>query len=171
MGNPFATPFVKQLEHDVQLIEGFIAIDGSHNVIGQAPVSAPVGAGPYSLCKGLMKSVGIAGAVVTQPYQSTGFYQFTLDEPWTALLGFQLTLYDQGAVALPGWGIKANVKGVTTTGANGGRANGVDPGTDGTITAQTLQIKFRTVSSGALVDLAVSTGFWMRLLLKRSVIF
>lgn len=153
------------LEHDVTLVQGFIAIDGAHNVIGQAPVVAPIGSGPYSQCKGLLNAVGIAGAVVTQPYQSTGFYQFTLDAPWMALLNWNVELLDQGAVAQPSWGMKANVRGNTTS-----ADAGVQPGTDPTIAAQTIQLKFRTGSSGALVDLTVSTGFWIQLWLKRSAI-
>ena len=172
MGNPFGTAFArKHLEHDVQDIFGFIALDGSSNVIGQAPVAAPVGAGPYSLCKGLMKSVGIAGAVVTQPHTSTGLYTFILDEPWVALLGVNVTLLDPGAAALPMWSCKANVRNATTTGPNGGRPNGADPGTDSTIAAQNVQIRFRTVATGALIDPTVSTGFWLSLLLKRTAVY
>jgi hypothetical protein len=166
MGNPLASIQFKHLEHDVQLLSGFIALDGASNVIGQAPVSAPVGAGPYSLCKGLMKSVGIAGAVVTQPHQSTGLYQFTLDEPWMALLWAHVTLFDPGAAALPVATVRANVRGNTT----GPRA-GVDPGTETTLLAQTVYVRFRTPATGALIDPAVSTGFWLNLLLKRTAIY
>lgn len=165
MGNPFGSANLVHLEHDVTIIEGFIAIDGLHNVIGQAPTAAPLGSGPYSLCKGLMKSVGIAGAVVTQPYQSTGFYQFTLDEPWNCLLGYNVDLYEQGAVAIPNWGINANVR-ANTTSADAG----VRPGTNPAIAAQTIQLKFRNASSGAAADITASTGFWLQLVLKRTAI-
>lgn len=165
MGNPFATNGIKTLEHDVQDISGFIAIDGAKNVIGKIPVLAAPGAGPYSRCKGLDKAIGMAGAVVTQPYISTGLYRFTLDEPWIGLIGAEVTLLDQGAVAIPTWTIKANVR-ATQTAADAGRV----PGTDPTIAIQTIELRFRLASSGALTDIAVSTGFWLRLLLLRSAV-
>jgi hypothetical protein len=167
MGNPLATGFVKTLEHDVQLVEGFIAIDGAANVIGLAPTAAPVGAGPYTLCKGLSNAIGIAGAVVTQPRQSAGFYQFTLDEPWQALLDGQATLYDQGAVVQLIPSVKANVRNNTT----GPRA-GVDPGTEtGLGASRIVQVRFRHPTTGALTDLAANTGFWLRLMLKRTAVY
>lgn len=171
-GNNIASPFVKHLEHDVQLLSGFIALDGSSNVIGQAPVAAAVGAGPYSLCKGLLKNVGIAGAVVYQPHTTTGTYIFVLDEAWMALLDWRVGLLDQGAVTGVQASCKANVRGTQVTGPNGGKPNGADPGTDPTIAAQNVQIRFRaSIAGGALVDPVVSTGFWLSLLLKRSAIY
>src|SRR5215472_3504051 len=119
-GNNTTSPFVKHLERDVQLIAGFIALDGSSNVIGVAPPLAPPGSGPYTLCKGLTKAIGTAGAVVTQPHTSTGLYTFTLDEAWTALLGARVILLDPGAVALPTPTVTANVMAGTTVGPNGG---------------------------------------------------
>ncbi len=162
-GNNVSTPSVKHLEHDVFDIFGFIAIDGSHNVVGQMPNTPPIATQVYSRCKGLLKSVGIAGAVVTQPYQSTGFYQFTLDEPWFALLDWDVSPLDQGAVALPSPSIKANVRANTN-----GYLAGIMPGTDTSIAAQTVQLRFRLPTTGALTDLAVSTGFWIRLRLLRT---
>lgn len=170
MGNPLTTNGIGHYEHDVRLLTGFIALDGASNVIGQAPVSAPVGAGPYSLLKGLMKSVGIAGAVVTQPHTSTGLYTFLLDEPWVALLDWKVSLLDPGAVAIPAATVTANVRGSQTTGPNAGSPNGADPGTDPTIAAQTVQVRFRTVATGALIDPTVSKGFWLSLLMKRTII-
>lgn len=169
----FASPFIKHLEHDVQLIAGFIAIDGSSNVIGTAPTAAstPVGAGPYSLCKGLLGNVGPAGAVVYQPHTATGVYTFVLDKAWYALLAADITLLDPGAVALPGWTVTANVRASTATGPNGGRPNGADPGTSAAIAAQNVIVRFRTVATGAAVDPTVSTGFWIKLLLKRTANF
>lgn len=168
MGNPFATGFVKHLEHDIQALYAFFALDGSSNVIGQAPTNAPVGTGPYSLCKGMGKALGIAGAVVTQPHTSTGLYTFSLDEPWQALIGVDLGFFDQGAVQQLTWSCRANVRSNTT----GPRA-GVDPGTEtGLGVNQAVQIRFRTnIAGGALTDPAVSTGFWLALILKRTAIF
>lgn len=171
-GNRIYTEFVKHSEHDVVEIFGFIALDGSSNVIGQAPTSAPVGAGPYTLCKGLCNAIGIAGAVVTQPHTSTGLYTFTLDEAWMALLDWDVGMLDQGAVTGVQASCKANVRGTQVTGPNGGRPNGADPGTDPTIAPQNVQIRFRaSIAGGALVDPQPSTGFWLRLLLKRSGIY
>lgn len=171
-GSANQSPYVSHLEHDVCIRAGFIALDGSSNVIGQAPVSAPVGAGPYSLCKGLLKNVGIAGAVVYQPHISTGLYTFVLDEPWMALLGVEVTLLDQGTVTGVQVSCKANVRATQVAGPNGGKPNGADPGTDPTIAAQNVQIRFRaSIAGGALVDPVASTGFWIKLLLKRSAIY
>jgi hypothetical protein len=117
------------------------------------------------LCKGLTKAIGIAGAVKTQPYQSTGFYQFTLDKPWFALLHASVVLLDQGANACPVACINANVRN-NTTGADAG----VQPGTDPTIAAQIVNVKFRLPTTGALTDLQVSTGFWLFLFFKRTAI-
>ena len=161
-------PFVKHLERDVQLVAGFIALDGSSNVIGIAPTTAPVGTGPYTMCKGLAKAIGVAGAVIKQPHTATGTYVFTLDEAWMALLGARVTLLDPGAVALPAATVTANVMASTAVGPNGGYGNGVNPGTSASITAQTVNVFFRTVATGALIDPTVSTGFWLELLLKRS---
>lgn len=170
-GSNIYNAFVKNAEHDIVLVAGFIALDGSSNVIGQAPVSASVGAGPYSICKGLLKNVGIAGAVVYQPHISAGLYTFILDEAWMCLLGADVTLVDQGAVALVQPSVKANVRATQVTGANGGKPNGADPGTDPTILPQNVQVRFRTAAAGVLTDPAVSTGFWLKLLLKRSGIY
>jgi hypothetical protein len=173
MGENLASPFVKHLEHDVQLISGFIALDGSSNVIGVAPVAAstPVGAGPYSMCKGLLGNVGFAGAVVYQPHISAGLYTFVLDKAWMALLDARVTLLDQGLVTGIQPSVKANVRATTSVGANGGYPNGADPGTDPTIAAQNVQVRFRaSIAGGALVDPVASTGFWLSLLLKRTAV-
>src|SRR6185437_8029058 len=106
----------------------------------------------------LDKAIGFAGAVVTQPYTSTGLYKFLLDEPWIALLDWDVNLIDQGAVAIPVPVLKANVR-ANTTSADAGRV----PGTDPAVAAQTIELRFRSAAAGALTDIAVSTGFWLRL--------
>lgn len=163
MGNPQGS-FTRNFEHDVQEILAFIALDGSSNVIGLAPTAAPVGAGPYTLAKGLSKAIGIAGAVVTQPHDATGEYVFTLDEPWQALIGAVVTPTDSAAATLDA-SVDANVRANTT----GVRA-GVDPGTNTSLTAQTVRVRFRT-SAGTLTDPPANTGFWLRLALKRTAIY
>lgn len=166
MGNQLGAANVVHLEHGCTLIEGFIALDGSSNVIGIAPTAAPPGAGPYTVCKGLTSALGVAGAVVNQPHISTGLYEFTLDQPFMALLNADVTLLDAGAVAYPNSTFKANVRANTT----GPRA-GIDPGTDPTLTPLTIYLRFRTASSGALADPPASSGFWLQLFLKNTGIY
>ncbi len=187
MGNPFGTAFVKHNEHDVQLVMGFIAIDSSSNVIGMCPTAAAPGAGPYSLCKGVTKSIGVAGAVITQPHQGvgTGTYVFTLDEPWGCLLYANATLIDPSAanpaetqvVPIQGYAplnpyFRANVRN-STNNNNTMRNLGVDPGTDPNLTAQTVTCYWRVASdgNGTLADPPPNSGWWMLLLLKRTAIY
>jgi hypothetical protein len=169
-GNVLAQANIMQLEHDAIVMNWFIALDASSNVLPIAPTNAPAGAGPYTLAKGCGVSIG-AGTILHQPHISTGLYEFTLDQPWAALLNISLTLYDQGAVACPVWSGRANVR--ASQNASSAISNpraGVDPGTDTTLLAQTIYIRFRTASTGALVDPAASTGFWLQVWLKRTFI-
>lgn len=169
-GNVLGAQNIQHLEHDAIVMNWFIALDASSNVLPQAPTNAPAGAGPYTLIKGAGVALG-AGTVVNQPHISTGLYEFTLDQPWGALLNVSLTLYDQGAVACPVWSARANVRAskAASSAISNPRA-GVDPGTDNTLTAQTIYIRFRTAATGNLADPAASTGFWLQIWLKRTFI-
>lgn len=166
MGNPFASTINKTLEHDVQEICAFFALDGSSNVIGQMPTNAPPGTGPYSLCKGFGKALGIAGAVVTQPHTGAGTYLFTLDEPWICLVNAGVTLIDQGAVAAVNSFVDANVR--ANNNGTGVMANGVMPGTNSAIANLGVRVLFRSAGAGALTNPVASTGFWLYLQLKRT---
>ena len=169
-GNVLGSDHIIHLEHDVTVLNWFIALDGSSNVLPVAPTNSPAGAGPYTLIKGAGVALG-AGTVVNQPHISTGLYEFTLDQPWAALLNVSLTLYDQGAVACPVWSARANVRAskLASSAISNPRA-GVDPGTDTTLIAQTIYIRFRSAASGNLADPAASTGFWLQIWLKRTFI-
>lgn len=166
------------LEKDVMELFGFIALDGSSNVVGIAPTATPPAAqssGPYAYTrfKGLTGSIGVAGAVVTQPHQSAGLYYFTLDKPWEALLDASLTFYDQGAVTGLQWSVTANVRANTSDPAP---ISGVFPGTNtnlsSTPTNQVIIVRFRTsAAGGALTDPVASTGWWMKLNLKRTKVW
>ena len=163
MGNVL-TSNTRNLEHDVVEILGYIALDGSSNVIGKAPTATPVGAGPYTRAKGLDNAIGFAGAVAAQPHDSTGEYVFTLDQPWVALIGVEVTPNDSASATLDA-SCDANVRANTT----GPRA-GADPGTNTSLTVQTVRIRFRN-SAGTLTDPPANGGFWLRLVLKRDAIY
>ena len=182
-GSALGTPFIKHLEHDVSEYFGFIALDplGSGNVVGYAPPSNPVpAAGSYTMMKGLMKAIGPAGSVVTQPYQSPGIYTFTLDEPWMALLDLSCTLQDMSAASpafaeatqgyLPlAYSVRANVR----NNSNGPRY-GIDPGTDSGLSFQTFTVYWRATGGdgyGTLASPPPGTGWWMRLVLKRTAVY
>jgi hypothetical protein len=161
VGNPFGNRAGGNLENETYDIFAFIALDGSSNVIGFAPTtSPPTAAGPYSRVRGLGKSIGQAGAVITQPHTSAGVYLFTLDEPWFGMVGAGVQLIDQGAVAAVNAFVDANV------GPN--LLGGAFPGNNPALAAQTVRVRFRTASAGALADPVASTGFWLWLELKRT---
>ena len=173
----FSNLFIKTLNTEVLELSGFIALDSTTQGDGYAdgyvlpvpPTKAGVAVvGPYTYCKGLTDSIGAQTAsgvytVTTQPWKSTGLYQFTIDNPIhaTALVGANITLTDQGAVAQPIASVDANVLGSADT-----TRQNVYPGCNSTIPLKTVQVKFRNASSGALVN--PINGFWMRLLLKQS---
>ena len=165
MGNPMGSRAQFHLEHNIYVLSGLIAIDGSSNVIGGIPTATPPGAGPYTVCKGIQKALGPAGGIITQPHTATGTYIFTLDEPWFSLLDYDVAFLDQGAVAQSSPSLQANVR-ANTTAADAGQ----QPGTDPTLTAQTLKFRFRHQTTGALQDPVASTGFWIRVVLKNTAI-
>jgi len=162
MGNPFSSQVLAHLEHDAVQVNGFVALDGSSNVIGYAPTT-PGGivlTNSYTRCKGLQKSLGPAGALLYQPHTGTGLYVFTLDEPWFALLDGGITFTDQGAVAPLATYIDANVTNQT--------ANiGFMPGNEVALGVSTVKCTFRN-TSGTLTNPVASTGFWLNLTLMRS---
>lgn len=147
---------------EAQLFElgGFVALDGSSNVIGFAPTTTiPTVAGPYTRVLGLQKAIGPAGGIIIQPHLSAGVYSFTLDEPWYGCIEAWVQLVDQGAVAQLNPAIDVNVGGNTILGAF--------PGNNPAIAAQTVRVRFR-VNAGTLTDPVASTGFFMGLTLVRS---
>src|SRR5271170_6798967 len=168
MGNPLGNyKGIQTLEHDVTEIQGFIALDGSSNVIGTLPTNAAPGTGFYTRLLGLQRAIGIAGAIKTQPHQSAGLYYFTLDEAWNALLDWSVEMYDQGAVAQLTPSVIANVR----ANVNGPYAGNL-PGTNTGLTnpaIQIVQVRFR-IAAGTLTDPVASTGFWMKLKLMRTAV-
>jgi hypothetical protein len=168
-GEPLGAQNLQHLEHSVTVLNWFIALDANSKVLPVAPTNAPPGSGPYTLIKGAGVSLG-AGTVITQPRISTGLYEFTLDKAWGALVNVSLTLYDQGAVAVPVWSVRANVRSSQLAGSTtvNPRA-GIDPGTDVTLLPQTIYVRFRTAATGTLVDVAASTGFWLQLWMKSTL--
>jgi hypothetical protein len=159
--NALLTSFVKHYEHDVVLISGFVALDGSANVLPAKPTNAPPGTGPYTLLKGAQKAIG-AGTIITQPHTGTGIYQFTLDNAYFALLGAWVISQDPGATTTIDPFVNANVRANTTS-----PDAGVQPGTDPTIAAQTVKVSFR-IGAGTLTNPPANVGFWLTLLLKRT---
>lgn len=169
MGNVLGAQNIQHLEHNVIVFNWFIALDASSKVLPCAPSNAPPGAGPYTLAKGAAVSIGY-GTIVKQPWISTGLFEFTLDQPWGALIGAQVTLYDQGAAACPVASVRANVRSSTSTSSTtvNPRA-GIDPGTETSLLVQTVYIRFRLAANGTIADLAASTGFWVQLMLKNTL--
>ena len=169
-GNPMGSANIVHLEHDVVVMNWYFALDANSKVLPQAPTNAPAGTGPYSLCKGCAVALG-SGTVITQPRISTGLFEFTLDQPWAAVINADVMLYDPGAVALPTPTVRANVRAsATAASAISNPRAGVDPGTETSLLAQTIYVRFRTGSTGTLVDPTASTGFWVQLWLKRTFI-
>lgn len=163
MGNPLANRADQALENESMSISAFIALDGSANVIGIYPTTGPaVLTGPYTRGRGLDRSIGQAGAVVTQPHTSAGVYVFTLNDPWFAGTEAWAQLVDQGAVAQLNYGVDVNVTAVT-----GSSSYGFMPGQNQTLAAQTIRVRFR-VAAGTLTDPVASTGFWLGIKLKRT---
>ena len=161
MGNPFSNRADGSLENESLAISCYIALDGAANVIGYAPTASPATlVGPYTRAKGAQKAIGPAGGVITQPHTAAGTYIFNLDEPWFAATEAWVQLVDQGAVAGLSWYIDANV-GPNTLG-------GAWPGNNPALAAQTVRIRFRSASAGALTDPVASTGFYFGLKLKRT---
>jgi hypothetical protein len=160
MGNPLANRADQSLENECCVISAFIALDGSSNVIGYKPTtSPPTAAGPYTRGVGLQRAIGQAGSVATQPHTATGTYTFTLDEPWLGGIEAWVQQTDPGAVASLGAYVDANVSGSTSGGAN--------PGCNPALAVQTIRVRFRNSSTGALTDPAANTGFWLGIKLKR----
>jgi hypothetical protein len=160
VGNPLSNRATAGLENECLELGGFVALDGSSNVIGFQPTaSPPTLAGPYTRLKGMQKSIGPAGGIITQPHTSAGVYVFTLDEPWFGALEAWVQLVDQGAVAQLNAGIDVN--------AGPNQLGGAFPGNNPALAAQTVRVRFR-VAAGTLTDPVASTGFFMGLLLKRT---
>ncbi len=160
MGNPLSNRADGSLENENISISGFIALDGSSNVIGYKPTtSPPTLVGPYTRALGLQRAIGQAGAVVTQPHTGAGVYVFTLDEPWQGAIEAWVQLVDQGAIAQLNYGVDVNAGANTLGGAN--------PGNNPALAAQTVRVRFRN-NAGTLTDPAASTGFWIGLKLKRT---
>lgn len=160
MGNPLGYQADKSLEGESVTVSAFIALDGSSNVIGFAPTATPpTAAGPYTRAKGLQNAIGPAGSIKTQPHTGTGVYSFTLDEPWQGAIEAWVQQNDQGAVASLAVYVDVNA-GPNTSG-------GAFPGNNPAIAAQTVRVRFRNSSTGALADPVASTGFWLGLKLKR----
>ena len=170
MGNPLGSRVDGTLEYESFMLSGFIALDGSSNVIGFKPTATPpnlAGPGnnlPYTRCRGLQKAIGPAGGVLTQPHTGTGIYQFTLDEPWFGCLEAWVQLMDQGAVAAANYFVDVNA-----TSQTGSTNLGFFPGQNQSLPAQTVKVTFRTAAAGALVNPVVNTGFWIGLKLKRGL--
>jgi len=162
MASPFTSQVFGHFEHDVGEILGFVALDGSSNVVGYAPTTAGGlnTTTPYTRLKGAQAAIGQAGAVATQPHTATGTYVFTLDEPWFALLSPWAQLTDQGAVATITPFFDANVSNQT--------ANvGFMPGNNTALAVKTVRLRWRA-NAGALTDPVASTGFWLGFTLMRS---
>ncbi len=168
MGNPLGSRVDGTLEYESFCLSGFIALDGSSNVIGFKPTATvPNLAGPgnnlpYTRFRGIQKALGPAGGVITQPHTGTGVYVFTLDEPWFGCLEAWIQLADQGAVAAVNYFIDVN-----TTGSTGSTNLGFFPGQNQSLAAQTVRVRFRTAAAGTLADPVANTGFWMGLKVKR----
>jgi hypothetical protein len=172
MGAPFSNySGIATLENEGLELSGFISLDASSNVQGYLPTTSAyslAGASnsqPYTRMKGLQKAIGQYGAVVTQPHTATGVYTFTLDDPWFGCLEAWVQLIDQGAVSTI-----AGFVDVNATGTTGSSSYGFFPGQNQSLAAQTVRVRFRAASGGALTDPAASTGFFMGLLLKRTAV-
>lgn len=162
MGSPFTSQVFGHYEHDVSEILGFVALDGSANVVGFAPTTAGgiVPTTSYTRIKGAQKAIGPAGGVLLQPHTATGTYLFTLDEQWIALLSPWAQLIDQGAVAPLSPYFDANVTNQTA-------GIGNLPGNNPALGVGTVRLRWRN-TSGTLTDPVVSTGFWIGFTLMRS---
>jgi hypothetical protein len=55
-------------EHEVAVVYGYIALNASADVIGYLPTATAPGAGPFTRCLGVQKSIGPAGSIVLQPH-------------------------------------------------------------------------------------------------------
>lgn len=172
MGNRSAPRTGGDLEGNSQPVDihGFVALDGSSNVIGFAPTASPLnlaGPGnnvPYTRLRGFQNSLGPAGAIVSQPHTGTGLYVFTLDEAWFGVLEQWIQLTDQGAVAAVNYFVDSNV-----TGSTGSTTLGWFPGQNQSLAAQTVKVTFRTAAAGALANPVANSGFSMGLKVIRGL--
>lgn len=158
MANRKGTGFIVSYEGEIRVVAGFVALDGSSNVIGYAPTATvPSATGPYTRLMGAQIAIGPAGGVITQPHTAAGTYIFTLDEPYMALLNADVQLTDQGAVQTLARFVDANVSGSTS-------GVGKLPGNNTALAPQTVRVLFRTnAAGGALANPVASTGFWLTL--------
>lgn len=169
MGNRLGANANINLEYECVVLDGFIALDASSNVIGFAPTATPLvlaGPGnnlPYTRFRGLQIALGPAGGVLNQPHTGTGLYNFTLDEPWFGCLEQWIQLNDQGAVAGANYFVDVNA-----TNTTGSTNYGWYPGQNQSLAAQTVKVTFRTAAAGALVNPVASTGWSMGLTMKRN---
>ncbi len=159
-GNRLYSRTLGHFEKGAVIINAFIALDGSSNVVGYAPTTpgSAVATTAYSLPKGLSNALGPAGGVLNQPHTATGTYIFTLDEPWVCLLNADVMFLDQGAVNALNFFVDANV-------SNQSANIGSLPGNNPALTPNTVRVRFRG-GTGTLTDPVANTGFWLQLWLK-----
>jgi hypothetical protein len=155
----FSSAFIKHLNTNVVVVDGYVALDSLSNVVGLYPTATAAQAlsGPYSYMNGASHTVPV--------HTSTGLYTFELDNSITAtaLLSAKVALSDQGANVQVIPSVMANVLGSTSS-----DLTTLYPGTDPIVAIKTILIRFRHPTTGALTDPQAHSGFWISLTLKQS---
>jgi hypothetical protein len=151
MANRFGNQFFKTLMDEMGALDGYIALDGSSNVVGLKSVTAKAANKAYTKFVGASKTLPV--------HTATGVYTITLDDPYNSLWNPVVTLAGAQSSTFS-VEVVANVTGNATP------ATSMEPGQDPNTAAQTVVIKFRV--AGTLTDPAASTGFWVHLGLKNS---
>lgn len=150
MANRFGNQFFKTLENEMGALDGYIALDGSSNVVALKSTTAKTLNKAYTRFRGASKTLPV--------HTSTGIYTITLDDPYNSLWGPVITLSGAQSSSFS-TEVVANVTGSATP-------TGIEPGQDPNTAIQTVIVKFRV--AGTLTDPAVNTGFWVHLGVKNS---
>lgn len=149
MSSRIFSQLIKHAAQNVIQIDGYVAVDGSSDVVALLPTaSTPISGKAYTFLPGASQTLPV--------HTSTGIYTLTLDESYNALLSASATVSPGKLIVSTG---PNNVS--DATGGSGNR-----PGTDPAVARRTVVFKFYN-DAGSLADIPVSTGFTVSLKLQK----
>lgn len=161
MASTYLKQFIKHFHDEIAAIDGYVALDGSSNVVAAFPaLTMPLSGKAYTYLKGCALPV----------HTSTGTYTITLSKPWIALLDWNVKIDSDGynvtnlLTSLGGANVTGTQSSSPTTGTFTFQGN--LPGTDPSIAPQTIILRF-TTAAGVLTDPPANKGFHVHLLLKQ----
>lgn len=148
----FINQFPRVADLGVVLLDGYVALDSSSDVIGLVPTTTVPASHAYTRFRGASNTLPV--------HTSTGVYTITLDNGTYSSL-----LYADAHVSSHLTAKRFSQLG--SCNVTGGTGKGIQPGTDPNQTARTLVFRFMD-DTGALADPLANTGFFVKIELSTS---